>query len=114
MNENDEPPMTKFPIYALTITALAAPTAAYPTDFMFFDCPGKVQVSITFTAPHKVGLPPSGDPDSDWLTSVTIDGRGLDRLVKNRVTFREVTKFGYRRAYLNGKPCREKHPEQGQ
>jgi len=47
------------------------------------------------------------------LTSVTIDGRGLGGLIKNRVTFREVTKSGYLRAYLNGKPCQEKHPIQG-
>jgi hypothetical protein len=62
--------MTKFPIYALAITALAAPTAAYPSDFMFWDCPGDVQVSINFTAPWKVDpnyqMPPGGAPDSDW------------------------------------------------
>jgi hypothetical protein len=62
--------MTKFPIYALAITALAAPTAAYPSDFMFWDCPGDVQVSITCTAPWKVDpnyqMPPGGAPDFDW------------------------------------------------
>jgi len=97
--------MTKFPIYALTITALAAPTAAYPTDFMFWDCPGDVQVSVTFTAAHKTVR------RYDYH-EIAIDG--LRDLVKDRVTFKPVTKSGYLRAYLNGKPCQEKHPEQGQ
>jgi hypothetical protein len=110
--------MTKFPIYAVTITLLTVPTVAYPTDFIHWDCPGDVQVSITFTAPWKVDrnyqLPSGGAPDADWLTSVRIDGRGINGLVKNRVTFREVNQYEHLRAYLNGKPCQEKHPEQGQ
>jgi hypothetical protein len=96
-------PMTKFPIYAVTITALAAPTAAYPTDFMHWDCPSDVQVSVTFTAAHKTVR-------HYYHHEIAIDG--LRDLVKDRVTFKPVTKSGYLRAYLNGKPCQEKHPEQ--
>jgi hypothetical protein len=97
--------MTKCPIYALTITALAAPTAAYPTDFMHWDCPDDVQVSVTFTAPWKTDR-------HYYHHDISIDG--LRDLVKDRMTFKPVTKSGYLRAYLNGKPCQEKHPEQDQ
>jgi hypothetical protein len=94
--------MTKFPIYAVTITALAAPTAAYPTDFRNWECPGDVQVSVTFTAPWKTVR-------HYYHHDISIDG--LRDLVKDHVTFRKDTKRGVFRAYLNGKPCRDLEEE---
>jgi hypothetical protein len=85
----------------LTIIAvlLVGATPASARFAMNWECgPDKVEVTLTFLKPHQW--------EGHYL-SHGIEIAGLRDPVKDRVTFKEVTKEGYLRAYLNGKPCKE-------
>jgi len=91
--------MTTYQSGATILALLLAATPASARNIMNWECgPDKVTVDLTFTAPWKTVR-------HYYNHEITIVG--LRDPVKDRVTFKPVTKSGYLRAYLNGKPCKE-------
>jgi len=81
----------------LVVLVVATPASA--RFAMNWECgPDKVEVSLAFTKPHQW--------EGHYL-SHQIEISGLRDPVKDRVTFKPITKDGYLGAFLNGKPCKE-------